>query len=195
VENLTAALQKYRVAVSRGQNDRSSSSSENEYDEGTVTETYSGAFGEGEALCDASRSVKWMQREVQRNLQERMEVRVVILKQNLQLSIMSSDQAELGSCLSGPEAPAAEDRGAGEVPAVRAAQGVRGPGRPQPGLTARRGGRGLGARLCGGLDLLIPLPVAAAAAPACHRQLRDVVVLGVREQGRRQAALHVRRHV
>jgi hypothetical protein len=71
VENLTAALQKYRVVVSRGQNDRSSSSSENEYDEGTVTETYS-AFGEGEALCDASTSVK----DVQRNLQEQMEVRM-----------------------------------------------------------------------------------------------------------------------
>jgi hypothetical protein len=57
-----------------GQNDWSSSSENQPGDEDTVTD---GAFADdqGEALSD-SRSVAWMQREVQRNLQEQLEVRI-----------------------------------------------------------------------------------------------------------------------
>jgi hypothetical protein len=59
-----------------GQNDWSSSSENQpgEYDEDTVTDR-AFADDQGEALSD-SRSVAWMQREVQRNLQEQIEVRI-----------------------------------------------------------------------------------------------------------------------
>jgi hypothetical protein len=88
---LLLLLQKYRLAVSRGlitaspgdngegSNDWSSSS-ENEYDEDTAAELRSafaaddhGAVAK-EGPCDSSRSVARMQREVQRKMQEQIEV-------------------------------------------------------------------------------------------------------------------------
>jgi len=104
--------------------------------------------------------------------------------------------------MAGAAAPTAEDRGAGEVPAVRAAPGAGGPRRrPQPGVAGRRGGRqgrALGAGLRGGhrvpvlLLLLLLLPLAVPDAPPLHRQLRHVLrLLGGREPGprrRRQVA-------
>jgi hypothetical protein len=84
-------LQKYRLAVSRGLITASpgdngegsnhwSSSSENEYDEDTAAELRSAFAAEGhgavakEGPCDSSRSVARMQREVQRKMQEQIEV-------------------------------------------------------------------------------------------------------------------------
>ena len=85
---LLLLLQKYRLAVSRGlvttppgegSNDRWSSSSESqpdEHDEDAAAE-WRGAFaasGTEEAPCDPPRSMARMQREVQRKLQEQIEV-------------------------------------------------------------------------------------------------------------------------
>ncbi|TVU05750.1 hypothetical protein EJB05_48931, partial [Eragrostis curvula] len=100
LHHLKSPLQKYRLAVSRGlaaspadNGDRSSSSETesqpDEYVDDTVTELRL-AFADDddgdsvpkEALCDSSRSVAWMQREVQRNLHEQIEV-----QRHLQLRI------------------------------------------------------------------------------------------------------------
>ncbi|KAL6859368.1 hypothetical protein ACP4OV_017627 [Aristida adscensionis] len=91
--HLKSHLQKYRLAATRGlaaspgDNGRSSFS-ENELDEDAAAELHP-AFADGdrggakEAPCDdSSRSVAWMQREVQRKLQEQIEV-----QRHLQLRI------------------------------------------------------------------------------------------------------------
>uniref|UniRef100_A0A0A9EY77 HTH myb-type domain-containing protein n=1 Tax=Arundo donax TaxID=35708 RepID=A0A0A9EY77_ARUDO len=98
--HLKSHLQKYRLAVSRGlvapladngegPNDRSSSSESqpDEYDEDTIADLRrafadSGGAGTKEALCDSSRSMAGMQREVQRKLHEQIEV-----QKHLQLRI------------------------------------------------------------------------------------------------------------
>nr|ACF87317.1 unknown [Zea mays] len=106
------------------------------------------------------------------------------------------------SCMPGAAAPPAEDRGAGEVHAVRAAPGAGGPRRPHTGLAGhRRGGRALGAGLRGGDRDRVPvlhfllLHLAFPDAPPLRRQLRDVLLLllllGGREPGPRRRQ-HVR---
>ncbi|XP_062192663.1 myb-related protein 1-like isoform X2 [Phragmites australis] len=85
--HLKSHLQKYRLAVSRGVgnkgeglNDRlSSESPPDEYDEDTIAQLHR-AFadddgaGAKEALCDSSRNMARIQREVQMKLQEQIEV-------------------------------------------------------------------------------------------------------------------------
>jgi hypothetical protein len=190
-----------------GSNDPWSSSSEgqpDEYDEDAAAEwrgafaaADGGAAGTKEAPCDSPRSMARMQREVQRKLQEQVEVN------DRSITIPSSwhaDQASLWvPCvlgLAGPAAPAAEDRGAGEVPAVGAAPGGGSPRRPQPRLAGSHGGA-LGAGLSGGVrvPVLLLLALAVPAAPPLRRQLHHVLLLGGREPGRHgvQEAVHVRR--